>query len=42
MYGDLDGIIMKNISDSMGGMFSTHKPASNYVVFDKNQINIIK
>jgi len=42
MYGDLDGIIMKNISDAMGGMFSTHKPANNYVVFDKNQINIIE
>lgn len=42
MYGNLDGIIMKNISDAMGGMFSTHKPANNYVVFDKNQINIIK
>jgi len=42
MYGDLDGIVMKNISDAMGGMFSTHKPANNYVVFDKNQINIIK
>ena len=42
MYGDLDGIIMKNISDAMGGMFSTHKSANNYVVFDKNQINIIK
>ena len=42
LYGDLDGIIMKNISDTMGGMFSTHKSANNYVVFDKNQINIIK
>jgi len=42
LYGDLDGIIMKNISDAMGGMFSTHKSANNYVVFDKNQINIIK
>lgn len=42
MYGDLDGIIMRNISDAMGGMFSTHKEANNYVVFDKNQINIIE
>lgn len=41
MYGDLDGIIMKNISDAMGGMFSTHKPANNYVVFNKEQITII-
>lgn len=41
-YGDLDGIIMKNISDAMGGMFSTHKPANNYVVFDKKQITIIE
>jgi len=40
MYGDLDGIIMKNISDAMGGIFSTYKPANNYIVFDKNQINI--
>jgi hypothetical protein len=42
MYGDLDGIIMKDISDAMGGIFSTHKPATNYVVFNKNQIKIIK
>lgn len=42
MYGDLDGIVMKNISDAMGGMFSTHKPANNYVVFNKTQIKIIK
>ena len=42
MYGDLDGIIMKNISDAMGGMFSTHKPANNYVVFNKEQINVIR
>lgn len=41
MYGDLDSVIMKNISDSMGGIFSTHKPTNNYVVFDKNQISII-
>ena len=42
LYGDLDGIIMRNISDAMGGVFSTHKAANNYVVFDKNQIKIIK
>ena len=42
MYGDLDGIIMKNISDAMGGMFSTNKPANNYVVFNKEQINVIR
>lgn len=42
MYGDLDGVIMNNISDAMGGMFLTHKPANNYVVFDKNQVKIIK
>jgi hypothetical protein len=40
--GDLDGIIMNNISDAMGGVFSTHRPANNYVVFDKNQIMIVK
>lgn len=38
LYGNLDGIIMKNISDAMGGVFSTHKPANNYVVFHKEQI----
>jgi hypothetical protein len=42
LYGDLDGIIMNNISDAMGGMFSTYKPVNNYVVFNKNQIRIIK
>lgn len=42
LYGDLDGVVMKNISDAMGGMFSTHKPANNYVVFNKEQIKIIK
>lgn len=42
LSGDLDGIIMKNISDAMGGIFSTHKPANNYVVFNKDQINILK
>lgn len=35
--GDIDGIIMKNISDAYD-MFSNHKPAINYVIFDKNQI----
>lgn len=42
LYGDLDGIIMKNISDAMDGIFSKNKPATNYVVFNKNQIRIIK
>lgn len=41
LYGDLDGIIMKNITDANDGMFSTFKPATNYVVFDKKQIKII-
>lgn len=40
-YGDLDGIIMRNISDAMGGIFSTHEPANNYVVFNKAQITIL-
>jgi hypothetical protein len=40
-YGDLDGIIMKNINDSFDA-FSTNKPATNYVVFNKNQIRILK
>ena len=41
-YGDLDGIVMKNISDANDGMFSTHKLSTNYVVFNKEQIKIIK
>lgn len=41
-YGDLDGIIMKNIRDDMNGIFSNNNPANNYVVFDKKQINIVK
>ena len=41
-YGDLDGIIMKNISDAYDGVFSEHKSTTNYVVFDKNQIKIIR
>lgn len=41
-YGDLDGIIMKNIKDSYGDMFAGDIVANNYVVFDKNQIKIIK
>lgn len=40
-HDNLDGIIMKNISDAMNGMFSTHKPANNYVAFNKNQINVL-
>jgi len=40
--GDLDGIIMKNISDTGDGVFSTHQPATNYVVFDKSQIKVLK
>lgn len=42
LYGDLDGIIMRNIRDTMGDIFSTKEPANNYVVFDKNQITIVK
>jgi hypothetical protein len=41
-YGDLDGIIMKDISDVGDGIFSDYKPATNYVVFDKNNIIIQK
>ena len=41
MYGDLDGIIMNNISDALDGMFSTHKLVNNYVVFNKSQIRIV-
>ena len=42
VYGDLDGIIMKNIKDANDGMFSTFDSATNYVVFDNEQIKIIK
>lgn len=42
LYGDLDGIIMKNIRDDVSGVFSNNNPANNYVVFDKKQINIVK
>lgn len=41
-YGDLDGIIMKNIKDSYGDIFAGDIVANNYVVFDKNQIKILK
>jgi hypothetical protein len=41
-YGDMDGIIMKNIKDSYGDVFAGDIVANNYVVFDKNQIKIIK
>lgn len=42
LYGDLDGIIMKNISDVGNGIFTTHNPATNYVVFNKKQIKLVK
>ena len=42
VYGDLDGIIMKNIKDANDGMFSTFESATNYVVFNNEQIKIIK
>jgi hypothetical protein len=42
MYGELDGIIMKNIDDVGDGIFSDNKNATNYVVFDKNNIIIQK
>ncbi len=41
LYGDLDGVIMKNIDDSMGDPFGLGYTATNYVVFDKKQIKII-
>jgi len=37
-YGDLDGIIMKDINDSYE---MSDKIATNYIVFEKSQINII-
>lgn len=42
LYGDLDGIIMLNINDNMDDIFSNHKPVTNYVVFNKNQIKFVK
>lgn len=42
MYGELDGIIMKNIKDSYGDIFAGNIIATNYVVFNKNQIKIQK
>ncbi len=41
-YGDLDGIIMYNIDDVGNGMFNDSGTQTNYVVFDKSQIQIIK
>lgn len=40
-FGDLDGIVMKDIKDA-NEMFSSHSAATNYVVFNKSQIKIIK
>lgn len=37
----MDGIIMKNIRDSYGDMFAGNIVANNYVVFDKNRINLV-
>jgi len=42
LSGELDGIIMQNIKDANDGIFSRHNAATNYVVFDKSQIEIIK
>lgn len=41
-YGKMDGIIMRNIKDSHGDIFSNLPSANNYVVFNKNQIKILK
>lgn len=38
----MDGIIMKNIKDSYGDIFAGDIVATNYVVFNKNQIKIQK
>ena len=44
LYGDLDGLIMRNISDpgARADMFVNLKPATNYIIFDKNQIKMLK
>jgi hypothetical protein len=40
LYGDLDGIIMKNINDTYGEIFSD-SIATNYVVFSPTQIRVL-
>lgn len=40
LYGTMDGIIMFNIKDSYN-IFDKNKPATNYVVFNSNQIEIV-
>ena len=40
-YGDLDGIVMKNIKDSSGDIFAGDIVANNYVVFNTTQIKKI-
>lgn len=42
MYGDLDGIVMKNIRDASDGIFSNNEPANNYVVFKREQVKILR
>lgn len=41
LYGDLDGVIMKDINDSYDILSIKKTTATNYVVFNKNQIKII-
>jgi hypothetical protein len=42
LYGDLYGIIMENIKDDYDFFSKQEKSSTNYVVFDKNQIQIIE
>jgi hypothetical protein len=41
IYGALDGIVIKNIRDAYDA-FSPLPPATNYVVFDKRQIDVME
>lgn len=38
---EIDGIIMYNIQDAKDGIFSSHRPVTNYVVFNKDQIKVL-
>ncbi len=42
LYGDLDGVIMNNIKDSYDAFMDKTPSATNFVVFDKNQIEILR
>ena len=41
-FSDIDGLIMDNINDVGDGVFGFDDTATNYIVFDKNKINILE